>query len=777
MAYTYYYCDGGVCGSRQVNMAIQSSCQFKKTSGSHEPYEDFCDFYEETIRFTLDSAAPVDIRVYYDLDYRFQGTWSSDEEFTQNNYVDIPAGQTYKDVTYYCEIYCGMDMGGGGYGYETQWLENPLLKPQPSIPDCCLEPTGVTCTLAITGYTVTNCIIRGDSNGSIEVCVSGNSGNAELYVNGELYVSGYDNACQTVTGLTAGVYVIAIRDSTLCVTQDTYTVLDGEFRTGDFYVVYPTGVTAVENPIIIQVNTAVSNPNPLQNITTITVGGTIADGTSLQFNLTSPQAYSQTFYSKAYPNKPNYFLASVLNNQSGVAVGSNTTTEIATSLADALGNDILIPKIYHINNNGAVVTLTAKETGSRFDLDSTNVISSSGNLVVAQSQAGVDYCDGQITDNYSISCEVMANVDTTNQYPDSGDTTDYNKIAELVLPFNIDNIHRFDISGILKSQVSTPRPNTTLTGATYLRTLMQPYYVKLSELYPLVANTNTVKKRYKTETPINWVINSSLDRYVANDMGDYVNTPVMFLTNSPSPKQLQRNSKEFLYFVLPKDYGTDLDCRGDMYFYDGTEVTGVTFFTISTGTTNWGGVMCLNISYDKLGLAAYEVTGTTNRKIKRLELAVYASGGTIQYTEEKVFKFEIDEMPRKFGVFFQNALGCYDAFDFIGTIEETISRETGTYTVPISYVPDGSMSAAQKHITTYNTKITKKLVCNSGWIDETHFDWLMEMMKTNNIYNANVDTAHYLRLTDWTYKKSSLDDLFDIEVSFEYTIWENNISV
>ena len=780
MAQTYYACSGDTCYSRQVTMTVLTGCNLDNFSGTHGI--DYQDTYLQTLRFTLDSALPagVNLTVYFTLDYHdeyYDNWYSGGYDETQTHSVTIVGGTTTKNYEFECLGHTESDMGAGGIEYYTVSRTNPTLIVQPTIPVCCLAPTGVTCTIAIDQVTITDCTTRGDSTGSIEICITGGTGNTTWKLNGETIVSGYTQQCFSYTGLTAGEYTVAITDSTGCTAQDTYTILDGEFRTGDFTVAAPTGLTAVENPIIIGVGTAINSASPKDNITTITVAGTIADGTSITFNLTSPYTYSQTFYSKAFPNKPNYFLASILNNSQGTPVGSNTNIEIATSLADALNNDAVIPKIYYVNNNDEVITLRAKQYGSRFDLDSTNVIASTTGFTVTQTQAGVDAYDGQITDNYSISCEVMANTDWTNQYPVTGDTSDYNRIAELVLPFSQDNIHRFDISQILKSQVYTPRPDTTFTGATYLPTPMQPYFVKLSELYPLVANTNTVKKRYKTQTAPAWVINSSLDRYAANDMSDYVDVPVEFLTNSPNPKQIQRNSSEFLYFVLPKNYGTDLTCVGDMYFYDGTCATGVTFFTIATGTTNAGGVMMLNISYDKLGLASYEVSGTTNRKIKRVEIAVYASGGTIQYSEKKQYRFEIDEMPRKFGVFFQNALGMYDEIDFIGVVEETINRDTGTYTVPIDYTSSGAMQGGQKHFATYNTRITKKLICNTGWCDIQHFNWLMELMKTNNVYNANSTTADYLNLTEWKYIKSSLDDLFDVEVTFEYTVYENNVSV
>jgi len=743
------------------------------------------------------------------------------------------------------------------------------------------------CNLTVTGSSHTDVSIRGAADGTITVSTTGASGNTTWYLNGAYYVSGASESI-TFTGLTAGIYDILVTDELDCIaTVEDITILDGEFRTGDFTVSYPSGLTAVENPIIIGVSTAVNNPSPNACVTTITVtGATIADNTSITFTLTSPFSYTQTFYAKAYPYKPNYFLASTLNNQYGTPVGTNTNTEIATSLAEALQKDSVIPKVYYINNSGAVVTLWAKETGSRFNLTASNVVSSATGLTVTNTVAGTDYCDGQLSDNYSISCEVLVNTDTTNQYPETGEVSDYNRVAELILPFNPSNVHRFDISSILKTTVSTPMPDITLTGSTYLPTVMQPWKCKLSELYPLIANTNTIKKRYKTETNVRWSINSSLDRYSTNNMQAYlgqaatnltadftfdlswsttgtvtftnylfdvsntgttdiqfslwdfnltgatygwqsgttftgvsanyyygyvsgitsgitvvyskwlyinplsnsyetINKPdivnnVKFLTNSPAIKQIQRNSNEFLYFILPKNYGKDLKMKGDLYFYDGTSATGQTFFTISTGTTNAGGCMVMNLSYDKLGLAAYEVTGTTNRKIKRAELAVYQSdaiNGDFAYTEVKKYRFEIDEMPRKWGILFQNALGLFDSFDFVGVVEETISRSTDTYTVPLTFGTQGNLVDGFKSTATYNTRIIKKVIANTGWIDEEHFDWLMELMNSNNIYSTSTANQNYLNLIEYNYKKSSLDDLFDIEVTFQWTIFENNITI
>ena len=749
--------------------------------------------------------------------------------------------------------------------------------------DCGTPVAG--CTLSITGSSHTDVTIRGDSDGTITVGTTGATGATAWYLSGA-YVTSGASASHVFSGLTAGTYDVSAIDENDCVAGvEDIIVLDGEFRTDDFSVSSPTGLTAVESPIIIGVSTAVNNPNPLSGLVDFDIDGTIDDGDSITFTLTSPFAYTQTFWAKSYPSKPNYFLASVLNNASGIPTGTNTATEIATSLAEVLQNDAVIPKVYYVNNDSTVVTLTAKETGSKYNLNTDNV-SIDGDIDLSITNIGEDYCDGQITDNYSISCEVLVNTDSTNQYPDKGQSLDYNRVAELILPFNPSNTHRFDISSILKNAVSTPMPTTTLTGSTLLPTVMQPYYCKLAELYPLIENTSTVKKRFKTDTDVQWTINSSLDRYAPNDMSEYlgeayininpnwnytgtysapnwslvfndtllstdtgttsveysiwnfdntiiseawqtgttfagitvgsyygrisgttegrtfeynrefslstvavyqdtntypvVRNEVEFLTQSPAVKQIQRNSNEFLYFVLNKDYGFDLTMKGDLYFYDGTSSTGQTFFTIATGSTNAGGCMIMNLSYDKLGLVNWEVSGSTNRKIKRAELTVWQDDGVnteFQYSKTKTYRFASDEMPRKMGILFQNTLGMYDSFDFIGVVEESVKREYDTYTVPLNYNTDGSLAKGFKNSATYNCKILKRIKCNTGWIDENHFDWLMELMNTNNIYSTSTEFQNYLNMIEYTYKKSSLNDLFDIEVTFDWTIFEPNVGV
>jgi len=255
---------------------------------------------------------------------------------------------------------------------------------------------------------------------------------------------------------------------------------------------------------------------------------------------------------------------------------------------------------------------------------------------------------------------------------------------------------------------------------------------------------------------------------------------VNFLTRAPNPKQVQRtNNQEFLYFILQKDYTYNLDLRGDIYFYDGSVVNNYKFFDITTSLYNFGGVVALNISSDKLGLPALEVSGGTFRKIKTIEFAIHQDkdGSFLHYSEVRSFRYAIDEAERSFSCMFLNSLGGYDNFTFAGINERSVERTSGIFTLPREYNLFGASPHSFNVQTTYNTQTVKTIVCNSGWINSEMFDWLIELLKSNYIVSSSETNQNYINVVSFAYKKSSLEDLFDMEVVFRYTTYENNIAI
>jgi hypothetical protein len=420
-----------------------------------------------------------------------------------------------------------------------------------------------------------------------------------------------------------------------------------------------------------------------------------------------------------------------------------------------------------------------------------NYVDNSNGISYTLLESGTDYCDGQLTDNYNIYCEVFAMTNPNLQYPELGVASDYSRIAELILPFSSDNVHQFNLSSIVKTKVFTPQPDVFSVVSIYPQPL-KPFYCKLGEIYPLVPNTNTSKKRHKFDGANWWVLNASLDRTTVNDLGylegidnSILGYPykenIVFLTNRPYKFHTHRNSINYLYFFLRKNYGKLLRGLANIYFNDGTSLIGEVLSYITNDVTNAGGVCSVNVSYDSLSLSSYE---TETKKIDYIKYWIVQEDQTYGYVTYSTYaEFYFSNRPYirgtygdNFGVHFQNALGMYDSFDFVGVIEETINREQSTYTKPLTYGVQGNVELGFKSTTAYDTKVTKKVVCNSGWIDADHFTWLRELLKSNNIFSYANFNPNYLVLREFEYVKNNEDDQYNMKVTFEYTIFETNVT-
>ena len=253
---------------------------------------------------------------------------------------------------------------GGCTVLEQREFQTYTLIPSKQTVICYVPPA---CTLDITGTTVTNVTVRGGTDGEIVADAGGYTGATFAWtING--VASGGTGVQATFSDLSAGYYDIVVTEGDCTAAEFSVQVVDGEFRTGPMVFTHAADLAAAENPIIYEVKTAQSGVgSPAQ--ATITIDDTIFDSEYIKFELSSPYPYTQTFYAKSFPNKSNYFLASTLKDSGGVTVGANTIAEIAQSLADALIQDSLIPKVYTISYaGGTTISLKAKENGERFAL-------------------------------------------------------------------------------------------------------------------------------------------------------------------------------------------------------------------------------------------------------------------------------------------------------------------------------------------------------------------------------------------------------------------------
>jgi hypothetical protein len=784
---TYYYCNGTTPTSITVTFTEgtcdNQSMQYLNGYESQKGYKN--------LTVSIPYAISQDLVIRYSFVEHINSYNHSQqttiETFTNSYSITIPAGQT--TASYYSNQQQQMCYDYTSYSTDQSTIatyDTWTLLAGGAV-NCAPPPP--TCTLAITGVTITNETVRGQNDGAVTIGIHGQVAGTVNYQLTSAY-NVYQNTTGIFTGLYPTTYQVFVYQGS-CHASSQVNVLQGEFKTGNFNTIQPSLISASENPIVFTIGTHANQiaPKNTEIQFTIVSGSTIPNNASIQFLLTYPQPYTNTFYAKGYPNQTNYFLASVLTQPIGLAIGTNTVVDIAVSLAEAMQKDAMLPRLFYINNVNNTITLSAKFPTSQTNLNNSNVLISTTGITMTTIQQGADAYEGSGIQNYGLYTEIY--VDDTQEFGKTPNLNNFNRVAELYLPYNQTNIMQFRLDEVLKTFVSTPKIDFTFSGITTLSSNMCPYYVNYGETYPLIVNTNTIKKHQKgsTNNNIKYVINSALPWESANNMQSYLGnynptgstsqviTGATFLTNSPNPKLIQRQSTEFLYFVMPANYQYPTELRGDIYFYDGTQIINYKFFNIFTGTTNFGGVIAMNVGYDKLGLHNLEVSGMTTRKIKRIDFAVHQLSGTVQYSVTKSYIYAVDDALRRFGVAFQNKLGGYDIFDFTGIVENTLDRVAGSYQVPRQIQSDGSSPLGFNSKSTYNTQETKTITVNSGWLNTAHYLWLQELLASNKIYDYTDSNQPYLNITAFTYKKSSLEDLFDMEITFMYTLQESNINI
>ena len=785
MAKIYKECDGVTPVNHNIEIQELDSCHFYQSSwvGSclHETYHQDLDIYDT---YTINAIDDYTVKVK--LDFKFD-VWQNDGGGIKGDhiygyvnyeyiYVDILQGTDNTTWNEECrhDIECTSTISEKiytGYTVETQAV----------VPTCIPDPPA--CTLEITGTTTTPPSQRGEDDGTITAGVSGMTGSTITWtINGDPH--GGSGASTTFTGLEAGSYYITASEGP-CNDNATQVVADGEFRTGPFTIISPATYgypVAAENPIMVNVATAISSASPLPSINLFFVASTMSD-IVVEFNLTYPYVYSARFESKGFPDRSNYFLESVLTDEVGTPVGTNSYIEIMTSFAEALQADPVLSRLYYIfAEDPQYVWMTSKEYNSEYDLHNySNVtITGTGSFDMGNFQPGVTEFDGQISSNYSVYCELF--VDDTSQYGATEDDITYRPVTELELPFQKNNQHQFDLSKTLKNFVSSPKINFDVSGVTYISDAICSYYTKVGEKYPLIPNSNTKKKRYKATTGFNWCINSALNFEDTNNMSDYfplTGSTVKFLNTAANTKYSHREGKEYLNTVMVENYEYPTAVFADINMYDGTVYSGVKLYDITTSgsTTNYGGVVVLPVAYACTCINTYETGGA---KIRSVDITMKYStddGATfLPYSETKTFKFELDEQPANFKVAFLNRFGTYETYVFVGEVidESEVNREL--YQRPYDIGFDGAAARGFEHNAVLNTDYTKVFTLNTGIIDSDTYEYLQGLIQSNRIYHYDDEHQTYLQILSQSSTKSTNTNEYSLSIKVRETIKENNVS-
>jgi hypothetical protein len=779
MAEIYKICSGATAIDYSITLSgpTPGSCDYNCSIWNEGGYErERC---TSTYRITSDKVIPNSTILYVNInndlhicEYSVPHTCLNQRDITEYLTIEILEGTTYTDFDIYCYDDTHEPMEGPGTLYER---DNVLVSAQTDIPTC--VPPAPGCLLYMNSIIATDPSERGLSDGSIFASVTGQTGTTiEWRINGIIDTGTLTG--HTFTGLTQGSYIIKATEAD-CWDQETMYVGAGEFKTGDFVVVSPTtNIAAVENPILLNLSTAINSASPVYSVNTFNITGAISN-VSIGFALTFPYTYNAEFYSKGYPDRSNYFLESLLKDEVGNIVGNNSAEEIATSLAEVFQKDPIISRLYYISSSGSSVTLIAKEYGSEYDLTSGTIIGS--NISLTNTVSGIAQYDGQLTANYSLYSELFVN--NSLQYGDTPIVNNYKRVIELELPFNKTNLHQFDFSSTLKNFVNSPKISFTFTGVTFLGGMISSYFLKYGEKYPLIANSNTKKKRYKGQTGYGWSINSSLPFESDNIMDIYFGNTgitgqnnVLFFNTAPNTKYSHRSAKEFMSIIVSKNYYKPLSVFGNIYNYNGSVSSGIKLFDITTtgSTSNYGGMAVLSVGYNDLGLSSYESIS----KIRKVDIYIqqYSGGTWNSYSEIKSYLLEIDEQPNNYDVSFLNSLGTYETFTFIGETQESSEITRDSYQKPYPINVKGAAAVGFQYNSTIDTNYTKIFTVNTGIIDEDTYYYLQGLLQSNRIYHYDDIHQNYLNVVNQTAIKSTNTNEYSIQIQFKETISENNVN-
>jgi hypothetical protein len=143
----------------------------------------------------------------------------------------------------------------------------------------------------------------------------------------------------------------------------------------------------------------------------------------------------------------------------------------------------------------------------------------------------------------------------------------------------------------------------------------------------------------------------------------------------------------------------------------------------------------------------------------------------------ETFRFNIDEScskaVRNYRLIFKNQFGGFDAFNFMGQYERSMEIKKDYYRTIGGEWASGRFGYAVNYRSEkqYNTIVQDVFKVYSGWITEKESNWLNELVASPEVYVVYPYTSERLATctiidTNYTYKTTSRDQLFNLEISF-----------
>lgn len=518
--------------------------------------------------------------------------------------------------------------------------------------------------------------------------------------------------------------------------------------------------------------------------------------------------FGEIFTASANPQTSQEFFS---NNLTQPSLGLSMS-----SLADCINQNTNLNWRFTAESSTTNVKLTAKYTGSSYELIIPTTLDSSSPTWL-NIQSGTDGNRGQQLQNYNYT--VFAEIWGYSQQPASWggvDTivTGANLLTTITQKWNPSNSFIFDVSQYLRSLTSFTLPRIDDTPQfRYFPNHLMPYYIKYGESFnggynistgnPIDTSTDITnlfeRKYYINQTPLRWACEGALDLAI-NDVDKWrlywenvrnagtANgyNSVLPLTLAPRYKLVRRTDQaEYLYFFSTNDlqFSTHRSyrIRTIFTFTDGTTDVSTTHLT---NNQDGSGLMCVDIRGFYIDLQLVE--GNNNKRVLEYTCTIERTndgGANWDNFTEQSYTLDLNYEPARYNkIYWKNCFGVMDQFEFDGLKQDKLNVDNIEYRQTLTRLPGYQRSKHQSNILKRDSKT--RYTFNTGWVDKDHMNFLKDMCLSNKhwirstYFNATFDDIPVflaVNLIDSNWQFDNEDKLFNLEVTFEIAVDDNNL--